>query len=193
MSMVPEILAFNREFVASRAYEAFKTDKFPNKKLVVITCMDTRLVELLPKAMNLRNGDFKLIKSAGAVVAHPFGSIMRSVLVAVYELGVREVLVIGHHDCGMTGLEGKQILDKLQSRVISPDVVETLRNAGIDLAGWLKGFDSPREAVKKSVSLIRRHPLLPGEIQVHGLMIHPATGNLERVAEEENYSPSGSR
>ena len=75
MSMVPDILAFNREFVASKAYEAFKTDKFPNKKLVVITCMDTRLVELLPRAMNLRNGDIKLIKSAGAVVAHPSGSI----------------------------------------------------------------------------------------------------------------------
>ena len=40
-----------------RTYEQFRTDIFPDKKLVVLTCMDTRLVELLPRAMNLRNGD----------------------------------------------------------------------------------------------------------------------------------------
>ncbi|MHB1768208.1 MAG: beta-class carbonic anhydrase [Phycisphaerae bacterium] len=181
MSMVPDILAFNREFVASKAYEAFKTDKFPNKKLVVITCMDTRLVELLPRAMNMRNGDIKLIKSAGAVVAHPFGSIMRSVLVAVYELGAEEILVIGHHDCGMTGLESDRVLKKVRQRGISDDVIETLRNAGIDLESWLKGFSRVEDAVLKSVNLIRKHPLLPKEIVVHGLMIHPETGKLETV------------
>ena len=51
--------------------------------MVIISCMDTRLVELLPKAMNMRNGDVKIIKVAGAVISHPFGSIMRSILVAV--------------------------------------------------------------------------------------------------------------
>ena len=70
-------------------------------KMVIISCMDTRLVELLPKAMNMRNGDVKIIKVAGAVISHPFGSIMRSILVAVYELGADEVCVVGHHDCGM--------------------------------------------------------------------------------------------
>jgi carbonic anhydrase len=181
MSMVPDILAFNRKFVASKAYEAFKTDKFPNKKLVIITCMDTRLVELLPRAMNLRNGDIKLIKSAGAVVAHPFGSIMRSVLVAVYELGAEEILVIGHHDCGMTGLESDRVLEKVRQRGISNDVIETLRNAGIDLESWLKGFDKVQDAVRQSVSLIRRHPLLPKGIMVHGLVIDPETGKLETI------------
>lgn len=181
MSTVQDILTFNREFVASKAYEAFKTDKFPNKKLVVITCMDTRLVELLPRAMNMRNGDIKLIKSAGAVVAHPFGSIMRSVLVAVYELGAEEVLVIGHHDCGMTGLKSDRVLKKVRKRGISDDVIKTLRNAGIDLENWLRGFTKVEDAVHQSVELIRRHPLLPKEIRVHGLMIHPETGKLDKL------------
>ena len=69
--------------------------------------MDTRLVELLPKAMNLHNGDAKIIKNAGAIVSHPFGSVMRSIIVAVYQLDADEVFVIGHYDCGMTGLNSE--------------------------------------------------------------------------------------
>ncbi len=47
--------------------------------------MDTRLVELLHKALNLKNGDVKIVKNAGAIINNPFGSIMRSLLIAVYE------------------------------------------------------------------------------------------------------------
>ena len=86
MSILSEIFNHNRSFVQSKEYEAFLTDQFPNKKLVVLTCMDTRLVELLPRAMGFRNGDVKLVKNAGAIVSHPFGSVMRSILLAIYEL-----------------------------------------------------------------------------------------------------------
>src|SRR3977135_3372051 len=102
MSKLPEILAFNQKFVATRAYEPYITDRYPDKKIVIVTCMDTRLTELLPKAMNLKNGDAKFIKIAGAIVAAPFGSVMRSILVAIYSLGAQEIYVVGHHDCGMT-------------------------------------------------------------------------------------------
>ncbi len=53
-----------------------------------------------PHAMNLRDGDAKIVKNAGAVVSHPFGGIMRSIIVALYELGCDEVIVVGHRDCG---------------------------------------------------------------------------------------------
>lgn len=98
-----EILAFNRSFVENGEYEQYRTSRFPDKKMVILTCMDTRLVELLPKAMNLKNGDAKIIKNAGAIVTQPFGNIMRSIIVAVYKLNAREVCVVGHHECGMTG------------------------------------------------------------------------------------------
>ena len=111
MSQLSEILSFNREFVSTKAYESFLTDRYPDKKIVIVTCMDTRLTELLPKAMNLRNGDAKFIKIAGAVVAAPFGSVMRSILVfAIYSLGAEEIYVVGHHDCGITGMGHEVIL-----------------------------------------------------------------------------------
>lgn len=102
--MIANLLEYNEQFVKGRKYEEFRTTKFPNKKMVIITWMDTRLVELLPQSMNLRNGDVKLIKNAGGVISHPFGRVMRSVLVALYELKASEVCVIAHHGCGMDNL-----------------------------------------------------------------------------------------
>ncbi len=112
MSQISEILKHNANFVRNREYEAYRTDHLPNKKMVVITCMDTRLVELLPRAMDLRNGDVKMIKVAGAVVSHPFGSVMRSILIAVHQLNAQEIAVVGHHDCGMINFHCQALLDQ---------------------------------------------------------------------------------
>jgi len=182
MNTLANILAFNKEFVASKAYEPFITDRFPDKKIVVVTCMDTRLTELLPKAMNLKNGDAKFIKVAGAVVAAPFGSVMRSILVAIYSLGAEEIYVVGHHDCGMTGMGHQAILQKARDAGIDSTTLNTLLHAGIDLATWLTGFESPAAGVHASVRMIRNHPLLPRRVLVHGLVMHPDTGQLELLS-----------
>ena len=138
MSRVSEIIQFNEKFVAQSEYEKFRTDRFPNKKLVIITCMDTRLVELLPRAMNLRNGDVKMIKIAGAVVAHPYGSVMRSILVAVYQLQAEEVAVIGHHGCGMIGANSADILERVrESGMRRPRCRTTVRDRPVCVAGGL--------------------------------------------------------
>ncbi|HEX4054662.1 MAG TPA: carbonic anhydrase [Tepidisphaeraceae bacterium] len=183
MSLISDILAHNTSFVQNKEYEPFRTDRFPDKKLVVLTCMDTRLVELLPHAMNLRQGDAKFVKNAGAIVSHPFGSIMRSILLAIYELGVGEVAVVGHHGCGMTGLNAGQILAKARERGVSQEVLVTLRHGGVDMQQWLTGFESPEDGVKQSVEIVRNHPLLPRGIPVHGLIIHPETGKLDLLAD----------
>src|SRR6476469_10811760 len=99
MTTLSEILDHNKTFTANREYEEFLTDRFPNKRVVILSCMDTRLVELLPRAMGFRNGDVKMVKNAGAIVSHPFGSVMRSILLAIYELMAEEVIVVGHSGC----------------------------------------------------------------------------------------------
>lgn len=178
MTNLDQILAFNREFVAQKAYEAYKTDRYPNKKMVILTCMDTRLIELLPRAMNCKNGDVKIIKNAGAIISHPFGSVMRSILVAIYQLGASEVLIIGHHECGMTGLQPSEILKKAVDRGVPESTIQLLRYSGLDLDRWLAGFESSEQNVIASVELVRHHPLLPRNVAVHGLIIHPETGEL---------------
>ncbi|HTG68143.1 MAG TPA: carbonic anhydrase [Candidatus Udaeobacter sp.] len=184
MSIVPRLLEFNKQFVEEKQYETYLTDKFPDKKAAILTCMDTRLVELLPKALNLKNGDAKFIKNAGAVLTQPFGSAMRSILVAVYELGAREVLVVGHHGCGMTNLNTEGMVNKFIDHGIDPLAIETLENSGIRMEKFLRGFSSPAEGVMQSVKLIRKHPLFPKDIPVHGFIIDPNTGALEVLVQD---------
>jgi carbonic anhydrase len=181
MKALEEILTFNEKFVDEKRYEEFSTSKLPNKRMVILTCMDTRLLELLPRALNVRNGDIKLIKNAGAVINHPFGSVMRSILVAVYQLNADEVLVIGHHDCGMGGLKADDMIDNMKERGVKEETLETIEYSGIDVKKWLRGFSKVEDSVANSVKIIKNHPLLPDHVPVHGLVINPETGKLDLV------------
>ncbi|TVY02322.1 beta-class carbonic anhydrase [Cohnella terricola] len=184
MRKMEEILAYNQQFVHDKDYEQYlTTNRPPEKRIVIVTCMDARLTELLPKAMNLKNGDAKIIKNAGAIITSPFGNIMRSVLVALYELNAHEVFIIGHHNCGMTGINPNEVVKHMEARGIPENVIHTLRHSGINLNRWLTGFDNVRESVENSVDIVRNHPLLPPGTPVHGLIIHPDTGELEIVTD----------
>ena len=181
LKTLDKILLSNKEFVEGREYEKYITTKHPNKKVVILSCMDTRLTELLPKAMNIKNGDAKIIKNAGATVMHPFGSIVRSIIVAIYEFGAEDVIVVGHHGCGMSNLNSKDILDKIKQRGIQEETIETIKDCGIDIDKWLHGFESVEESVKESVSSIKNHPLIPKDVNIHGLIMDPYTGELEVI------------
>lgn len=183
MTLLNEILDYNQQFVETREYERYETTKFPNKRMVILTCMDTRLLELLPKALNVSNGDVKTIKNAGALVSHPFGSIMRSILIAVYELKAEEVLVIAHHDCGMSGLKAEPVIESMKNRGVKDETIDTLTYSGINIKKWLHGFDNVTESVEHSVGVIRNHPLMPEGVPIHGLVIDPKTGKLDLVVD----------
>lgn len=184
MSIVPSLVEFNKQFVADKRYEDYLTDKFPDKKVAILTCMDARLSELLPKALGFKNGDAKYIKNAGAILTQPFGSAMRSILVAVYELGAREVIVIGHHNCGMTEIEPARMVKKFTENGIDPLVIETLENTGIRMDKFLRGFEQPEEGVMHSVKMIRKHPLFPQAVPVHGMVMNPETGAIDVIVQD---------
>ena len=93
--MIDQIIDYNKTFVEQKGYEKYLTSKYPDKKLAVLSCMDTRLTELLPAALGLKNGDAKIIKNAGGLVISAFDSAMRSLIVAIYELGVEEMIHTG--------------------------------------------------------------------------------------------------
>ena len=178
---IEQMLEENKKFVDEKQYEQFITTKYPDKKLAIISCMDTRLTALLPAALNLKNGDAKMIKNAGGVISHPFGSVMRSLMVAIYELGVNDILVIGHTDCGMRGIEPSQIEEAMIKRGIKEETLKIIRDCGIDLEKWLHGFDDTRESVISTVETIRNHPLIPEDVNVYGYIMDSVTGQLHKL------------
>lgn len=178
---VENILTHNRTFVEQREYERYATDKFPDKKLAIVSCMDTRLTELLTAALGLKNGDAKIIKVAGAEVAHPFGSVMRSLLIAVCELGVEDVMIVAHTNCGAQHMSGSQMIANMERLGVSQERIETARHCGIDFDRWLAGFGDTEQAVRKSVSMVRSHPVMPPRVRVSGYIMDSETGEITPV------------
>lgn len=179
MSQIDQVLAFNRGFVAAKGYEAHLTDKFPDKKLAVLSCMDTRLSVLLQEALGLRNGDAKIIKNAGAVIPSPWDSAMRSLIVAVYELGVEEIMVVAHTTCGACHMHFSHFREEMLRRGI-PEA--ELERKDVDLDAWLEGFHDTEASVRRTVAAIREHPLIPSDVTVRGFIIDSASGELAEVS-----------
>lgn len=179
--MIEDILKFNRSFVESKGYEKYITNKYPDKKIAILSCMDTRLTELLPAALGIKNGDVKIIKNAGGIISHPFGSVVRSLLVAIYELGVNEVMVIAHSDCGACHMNHEQMIDHMKNRGIKQETIDMIRFCGVDFAEWLDGFEDTEKSVRNTVKAILEHPLIPHDIMVRGYIIDSHTGLLTPV------------
>lgn len=176
--MIDTILEYNREFVANREFEKFATSKYPDKRIAIVTCMDTRLVELLPAALGIKNGDVKMIKNAGGTITNPFDSTVRSLLVAVYELGVNEIMIIGHTNCGVQGMDANEMLSLMRERGISEEHIRLMEHCGINLKEWLHGFEETDAAVEETGDLIKNHPLMPDDITVRGYIMDSVTGEL---------------
>ena len=179
---IDSVLAHNRAFVAGGEFARYATDKYPDKKLAVVSCMDTRLTELLAAALGLKNGDAKIIKVAGAEVAHPFGSVMRSLLIAVCELGVEDIMVVAHTNGGAQHMSGAAMIDSMRRLGVSDERIEFARHCGIDFDRWLAGFGDTEESVRKSVDLILNHPVMPPHVRVAGFVMDSVTGELVPVA-----------
>ena len=177
--MIDNILQFNREFVAAKAYEPYVTDKYPAKKLAILTCMDTRLTELLMKALGLKNGDAKVIKNAGGLILSETDSAIRSLLVAIYELGVKEVMVIHHSTCGACHMCYDEFKPLMLERGIAPETLAEWESKGV--ADWLEGFHDTEASVRKTVSAVLNHPLVPKDVTVRGFIIDSVTGGLTEI------------
>ena len=181
--MIDDILAYNRQFVSAGEYKAYVADKYPRKKLAVLTCMDTRLTELLPKALGLKNGDAKIIRNAGGLILSPFDSAVRSLLVAIYELGVEEVMVVHHSTCGACHMSFEEFRPHMLERGVPAETLESMDRDG-SLTRWLEGFHDTEASVRQTVSLVKNHPLMAKDVVVRGFIIDSVTGELTEVGEE---------
>jgi len=177
--MIDDILQYNKQFVADKGYEPYITDKYPAKGLAVLTCMDTRLTELLPKALGLRNGDAKIIKNAGGLILSQTDSAIRSLLVGIYELGVKEIMVVHHSGCGACHMSFDAFRPHMMEHGIPEGVITTWRKKGI--VRWLEGFHDTEASVRKTVDAIVNHPLVPKDVVVRGFIIDSVTGELTEI------------
>ena len=185
MSVLDDMLQTNEKFCANPPVDYTNEDhhesKLPKKHLAIVTCMDTRLVNFLEPALGLTRGDVKIIKQAGNVLTGVFDATVRSLLVCIYELGVKEIAVIGHHECGMAKTTSQSLTKAMVERGVSPDAIKMVEK---ELVEWADSFQRPEENVKEVVKQLRENPLIPKDVKVHGLMFHPRSGKVELLDRE---------
>lgn len=180
MSLLDDVLSANEGFIKHKMeVKQSEVSKVPQKQLAIFTCMDTRLVDFLEPAMGIKRGDAKIIKNAGNTLLDPQGGVIRSLVVAIFLLGVEEVLVIGHKDCGMANIDAPGLIQKMKNRGISAPLLDGMAP---DLLEWLGAFKDPVSNINNVVDIIRNSPLIPSDIPVHGLLFDPHDGHLEVVS-----------
>ena len=128
--------------------------------------------------MGIQRGEAKILKNAGNCVTGMFDSMVQSLLICVFQMGVQEVFVIGHDSCGMEKTTSGELMEKMLQRGIAPEAIAMVRD---ELSHWTDRFESAEKNVVRTVQALSHHPLLPGDIQIHGLMFHPQTGRLRHV------------
>jgi carbonic anhydrase len=158
-------------------------------KALIISCADSRVVPEL--IMQAEPGDLFVCRNAGNIVP-PFatqnGGVSSTVEYAVLALGVRDIIVCGHSDCGaMKALRNPEMLEGM------PNVAAWLRHSHtakcvVDSGyGALESAEAVRAASLENVVVqlahLRTHPsvaaaIARGELALHGWFFDIAAGEV---------------
>src|SRR5256885_16555203 len=106
MSVIDEVLAANE--IYSRTHELRRLTPRPERKLAVLTCMDTRLST---RTLGLKEGDAHIIRNAGGILTD---DTPRSLLVSHHLLGTEEFIVITPTDCGLMPTSEHDLRPRIQ-------------------------------------------------------------------------------
>lgn len=184
MSVLPEVLAANAEYVASFGDKGSLALP-PARRFAILTCMDARLDPA--KYAGLAEGDAHVIRNAGGRASD---DAIRSLVISYKLLGTAEWFVIHHTDCGMEFFTNDVMSGLLAS---SLETAQLGANGFTDVGrgpgstegryiNWLTIADA-QGSVVEDVSRIRNHPLVPANIPVYGYIYDVRSGRLVEVAE----------
>lgn len=190
MNTLEQVLEANRHFIDNlpKAFDdAAGTGKMPNRHLAIFTCMDTRLVDFLEPALGIKRGEAKVIKTAGNSVTGTFEATIRSLIVGIFELDVKEIMVIGHYDCGVAHSSSQGLVNKMLARGIVPEAIKMVEH---ELEQWIDTFHHPIDNVEHVVAKIRSNPLIPNDVPIHGLIFNPKNGEIEIIVDGYQFCQS---
>ncbi len=162
--MLAEILKNNERFLKSHTLPY--SGHAPRQRTALVTCMDCRLVNMFEDALGLERGEVLELRTAGATIATPdrpaaANDLIRSLAGGIYLLGVRQVIVIGHTECGLSHVNPTALTASMQALGIDPQqLIEQEKLADTQgLVNWLGAFQDVHINVKEVVNVIRKSPI----------------------------------
>ena len=166
MNVIDELVANNEAFAAS--LPARHLDVRPSRRLVIVTCMDSRLDVFA--ALGLREGEAHVLRNAGGIITD---DVIRSLAVSQRRLGTREVMLIHHTDCSMQVLTDDGFRAELQ------------QGTGVAPAFAIESFTHLDADVRQSILRVRRSPFLPHRDLVRGFVYDVDTHRLREIGVDD--------
>jgi carbonic anhydrase len=143
--------------------------KEPNKRLFVLTCMDSRI--LVETVLGLRRGEAHVCRNGGPTVTD---DVLRSLTLSQHALGTREVMIIGHTECGLLNLDDNAFAERVTR--------ETGRTMSRTFPFF--GFKDVEQKIRTEMERVRSHRWLHPDTIVRGFVFDVASGYLKEVDPE---------
>jgi len=163
MTTIDDVLAANK--IYAQTHELRRLTPRPERKLAILTCMDTRLSI---RTMGLKTGDAHIIRNAGGIVTDDS---LRSLLVSHYLLGTEEFMVINHTDCGLLNKSEQELRTMIQNRAGTAAIAPS----------HFYAFDNIERNVREQLQKLRTHPWIPKDVTARGFIYDVVTGLLREI------------
>ena len=161
-----------------------KLNSIPKKKLMIITCMDTRINPY--DIFNLKLGDAHILRNAGGRVT---SDILRSIIISYKLLQINTIYLMQHTQCGLMTFKKKDFV-----KLISENSKPAFYDGHIWLNKGKKNLDKKKLLIAKNMSWynfgnlnnslnndlksIRSNLLIPKSIKIFGFIYHVESGKL---------------
>ena len=189
--IIEGFLKFQREAFPTRSGLFKELATAQNPKALFIACSDSRVVpELLTQQ---EPGDLFVIRNAGNIVpaygAQP-GGVSASVEYAVAVLGVTDIIICGHSDCGaMTAIYSNTNLEHLPavaSWLAHADAAKVVNAARSHTSATERVADMVRGNTIAQLANIKTHPsvalaLDQNRLNLHGWVYDIETGSIDTL------------
>jgi carbonic anhydrase len=138
----------------------------PRKQLAVVACMDSRMD--IFAMLGIEPGDAHVIRNAGGIITD---DMIRSLLISHHLLGIREIMIINHTDCG---------LQQVREEELRRELVQTFGKIAV-APECFHTFQDVEENVRIQILKARSHPWIKPDVSIRGFVYDVRTGRLEEV------------
>ncbi|PEA57873.1 MULTISPECIES: carbonic anhydrase [Bacillus] len=153
-----------------------------NKKVLLLTDIEHGIEPSIQQVTNIQQENMLTIHSYDSVIVHPYGDIMRSIIIAIYQENVKEIFVVGiedkETDVVNLQIQRDSIKNNRELDYLFENCMPEFLSGSLD--EWLSGKENVSENIEKSIDMICHHPLVPSDVKVHGFIID-RTGEKETV------------
>jgi len=170
LPIVEQIIKANIEY--AKAHELLDIGPRPARRLIVLTCMDTRLSI---RVLGLKPGDAHILRNAGGTVTE---DVLRSIILSHHFFGTQSTIVINHTDCGMLRFNDRELREALRQK----------HGADAAVPAEFHSFTDIERNLREQMQKIRSHPWIPTKMRIAGFVYDVKTGLLRRVANRRGSS-----